>query len=172
LGLSYHTINGYVDFLAGAYLVRYLPPFQPNLRKRLTKRPKLYWRDSGLLHALLGVTHRDELLTQPWVGASWEGFVIEQILGELTALGKTFDAYYFRTSDGYEADLVLEYGDELWAIEVKLTSHPSPESIERLKRTAALIGADRAFLVSQSPRRAGTDRLGSLDLPEMLEQLQ
>ena len=80
LGLSYHTVNNYVDYLEGAFLVRRLPPYFANIRKRVIKRPKLYWRDTGLLHALLNVRDRDTLLNQPWVGASWEGFVIEQIL--------------------------------------------------------------------------------------------
>jgi len=83
LGLSYMTVNGYMDYLVGAFLVRRLPSYQTNLRKRLVKRPKYFWRDSGLLHALLNVSDADDLLNQPWVGASWEGFVIDQILGTL-----------------------------------------------------------------------------------------
>jgi predicted AAA+ superfamily ATPase len=171
LGLSYHTINDYADFLAGAFLIRRLSPFQPPSRKRLTKRAKLFWRDSGLLHALLGVTSRRDLLAKPWVGASWEGFVIEQCLGKLSALGKPFREHYFRTSDGYEADLVLELDGETWAIEVKLTSQPTTEMIERLKRTGALIGADRHFLLTQTTRRSGDDRVASLDLTSLLEML-
>ena len=67
LGLSYHTINSYLDYLVGAFLIRRLPPYQANIKKRLVKRPKVYWRDSGLLHALLNVTDDRALLSQPWV---------------------------------------------------------------------------------------------------------
>lgn len=99
LGQSYHTINGYLDYLEGAFLIRRLSPYQLNIRKRLVKRPKVYWRDSGLLHALLNVADARSLLAQPWVGARWEGYVIEQVLGELSSSGRQFEAYYFRTSD-------------------------------------------------------------------------
>ncbi len=112
LGLSYHTVNSHLDYLVGAFLIRRLLPYQANIRKRLVKSPKVYWRDSGLLHALLNVTDEDALLAQPWVGASWEGFVIEQTIGVLSATGRLFDPYYFRTSDGRELDLVLDMGKE------------------------------------------------------------
>ncbi len=99
LGLSYHTVNGYLDFLEGAFLIRHLLPFHANFKKRLVKRPKIYWRDSGVLHALLGVENQESLLKQPWVGASWEGYVVEQALGMLAALGIRYEAWYLRTSD-------------------------------------------------------------------------
>ena len=70
LALSYHTVNSYLDYLEGAFLVRRLDAYHANVRKRLTKRPKLYWRDSGLLHALMNVAGPDGLMHQPWVGAS------------------------------------------------------------------------------------------------------
>ena len=73
LGLSYHTVDRYLDHLEHAFLLRRLPAYHANVRKRLIKRPKVYWRDSGLLHALPGVESFDELLRQPWMGASWEG---------------------------------------------------------------------------------------------------
>ena len=101
LGLSYHTVNSYLDFLVGAFLIRRLPPYAANLGKRLVRSPKLYWRDSGLLHALLNVPDERTLLNQPWVGASWEGYVIEQIIGELAARGERVEPYFFRTSDGH-----------------------------------------------------------------------
>ena len=71
LALSYHTVNSYLDYLEGAFLVRRLPAYRANIRKRLVKRPKVYWRDTGLLHALLNVSDQAALLSQPWVGASW-----------------------------------------------------------------------------------------------------
>ena len=104
LALSYHTVNRYLDYLEGAFLIRRLPAYHANLRRRLVRRPKVYWRDSGLLHALLDVPDRDALLHQPWVGASWEGFVIDQVLGALQGTGCSIDAYHFRTSDRREID--------------------------------------------------------------------
>ena len=171
LGLSYHTINSYVDYLVGAFLMRRLPPYEANLGKRLVRSPKLYVRDSGLLHALLNVPDRSALLQQPWVGASWEGYVVEQILGELSARGVRVTPYFFRTSDGQEIDLVLDTGTERWAIEVKLTGSPSPADMEKLDRAADLIGATRRYLVSQTPRSAGTATRASCNLSGVMDRL-
>jgi hypothetical protein len=171
LGLSYHTVNRYLDCLEGAFLIRRLQPYHANIGKRLTKSPKVYWRDSGLLHALLNVPDSRALLVQPWVGASWEGFVIEQIIGALAARGKTFTPYFLRTSDGHEIDLVLDFGSERWAVEIKLTASPAPEDLARVDRTAALIGADRVFLVSQTARNAGGAERASVNLSGLLERL-
>jgi predicted AAA+ superfamily ATPase len=172
LGLSYHTVNDYLDYLEGAFLIRRLPAFQVNIRKRLVKSPKMYWRDTGLLHAWLNVNSRSALLAQPWVGASWEGFVIEQALGQLRALGTPFNAFYFRTSDRHELDLVLDFGQELWAAEVKLTASPSPEDMTRLNKTAAMIDARRCFLVSQTRESSGNGRRVSCNLSDFLAQLR
>jgi len=172
LGLSYQTVNTYLDYLEGAYLIRRLQPYQINLRKRLVKSPKVYWRDSGLLHALLNVSDESTLLAQPWVGASWEGHVIEQVLGQLKATGRSFDSYYFRTSDQYELDLVLDFGKALWAIEIKLTTSPGPEDMVRLDKTADLIDASRRFLISQTRRPGGNGRRVSCDLPTFLAHLR
>lgn len=171
LGVSYHTVNSYVDYLAGAFLVRRLPPFHANLKKRLVKSPKLYWRDSGILHALLNVADRRALLEQPWVGASWEGFVIEQIIGCLSARGRRCEPYHLRTSDNHEIDLVLDIEGELWAIEVKLTASPTAADMRRLNETAESIGATRRFLISQTRHPTGNENQGSGDLPWLLDML-
>lgn len=164
LGLSYHTVNSYVDYLAGAFLIRRLPPFHGNIQKRLVKSPKLYWRDSGLLHSLLNTANRESLLSQPWVGASWEGFVIEQILGHAASLGLRPNAHYLRTSDRHEIDLLLEMAGELWAFEMKLTASPDPSDLSRLDRLAESVGATRRFLVSHTAQPAGDDRRASANL--------
>lgn len=156
LGLSYATINSYMDYLESAFLVRRLQPFQANLKKRLVRRPRYYWRDTGLLHALLQVRDEDDLLNMPWVGASWEGFAIEQILGALSQGGRRVDPFFFRTSDRYEIDLLLELEGDLWAIEIKLTSAPSPNDFRRLDKSADLVGAGKRILVSQT-RNAFTE---------------
>ncbi|MCZ7625856.1 MAG: ATP-binding protein [Candidatus Methylomirabilis sp.] len=168
LGLSYHTVDGYLEYLTGAFLIRQLPPYHTNIRKRLIKRSKVYWRDCGLLHALLNVPDQRALLAQPWVGASWEGFVIEQVLGELSSRGRHVNAYHFRTADRYELDLVLDFGNELWAVEIKLTSGPTVEDMARLDSAADMIAASRRFLISQTRRPTGDKRRVSCDLPSFL----
>ena len=172
LGLSYHTVNSYLDYLVGAFLIRRLPPYRPNIRKRLVKSPKVYWRDSGLLHAQLNVPDERNLLGQPWVGASWEGFVIEQAIGVLSSVGRSFEAFYFRTSDRRELDLVLQLDGEVWALEVKLTASPGPADMDQLGKTADMIGASRRYLVSKTKRTTGDETRVSCNLPWLLERLQ
>jgi predicted AAA+ superfamily ATPase len=171
LGLSFKTVNSYLDYLAGAFLVRRLPPFQANIRKRLVKSPKVYWRDCGLLHALMNVPDERALLSQPWVGASYEGFVIEQAIGALTAAGRNFDAYYFRTNDRYELDMVLCFGKEICAVEIKLTASPGTADMARLDKTADMIKASRRFLVSKTNKTTGTGTRISCSLPALIEML-
>ncbi|MBI4430314.1 MAG: ATP-binding protein [Candidatus Omnitrophica bacterium] len=150
LGLSYHTVNHYLDYLENIYLILSLPPYHVNIRKRLVKSPKLYWRDSGLLHALLEISGKEALLSQPWAGASWEGWCINQILATLKTTGRNFDAHFFRTNDGHEIDLILKLSQGLWAFEFKLTSSPGLEDMKRLSSVADLIKADKCFLISKT----------------------
>ena len=133
MALDHKTILSHCDFLEGAFLIRRLQPYFTNIKKRLVKTPRILWRDSGLMHALMGVSDLDHLYRQPWLGHSWEGFVIEQTRQHAFAL-RTCEAtpYFFRTSDGYELDLVLDWGADRWAIEIKLTSNPSSSMIDRL----------------------------------------
>lgn len=172
LGLSYPTVNTYLDYLVGAFLIRRLQPYQANIRKRLVKSPKIFWRDTGLLHAVLNVSDERTLLAQPWVGASWEGFVVEQVLGVLSATGRHFDPWYFRTSDQYELDLLLDFGRERWAVEVKLSSAPTAGDMERLDRTADLVGASRRFLVSNTGKPSGDETRVSCNLSTFLDHLR
>jgi predicted AAA+ superfamily ATPase len=111
-----------------------LPPFEANLKKRLVKSPRVYWRDTGLLHALLGLRNNDDLFSAAWVGASWEGWVIEQIITTRRIRGERFQPYFFRSHDGLEVDLVIEKGGELELIEIKLTTAPSPEDFSALTK--------------------------------------
>lgn len=171
MSVNYQTAHRYADFVEGALVIRRLPSLQVDTPKRLVKAPKLMFRDSGLLHALLGITSMDALLSHPAVGASWESHVIEQCLGVLTARGVPHDAHHFRTSDGYEIDLVLDIGRERWAIEVKLTSDPSPHDLERLSRCAQMVKATRSFLVSRVSRDAGSGARVSCGLDRMLREL-
>ncbi|MBN2338271.1 MAG: ATP-binding protein [Acidobacteria bacterium] len=172
LGLDYKTVNSYVDYLVGAFLIRRLPAYQANVRKRLIRSPKVYWRDSGLLHAVMNVTDERASLVQPWIGKSWEGFVIEQILGAASMWGLHLEAYWFRTSDQYELDLVLDFGGELWAIEVKLTSSPGRADMDRLNFAADLIGARRRFLISKTSEVAGDELRASCNLGWFLKLMR
>lgn len=169
LGLTYHTVNGYLDFLEGAYLLRRLPPWTANIGKRITKAPKVYWRDSGLLHATLGIATRENLLRHPRVGASWEGFVIEQVLGCLTSRGKAHRAFSFRTSDQHELDLLIETAGELWAFEIKLTTAPSPHDLASLNKLADALGARRRVLVTQAAAHVQGGTTLSCNLAHLLE---
>lgn len=172
LGLSYHTVDGYLDYLEGAFLVRRLPAFSANIRKRLVKSPRVFWRDTGVLHALLGLRAGGDLLSQPWAGASWEGFVIEQALGSLQAHGRSFEASFLRTQDGAELDLIIDLDGVRWAAEVKLSARPSPADFAALNRKADLIGAARRVLVSRLPGVHGEGGRWSADLPGFLRLLE
>jgi uncharacterized protein len=168
IGLNDKTVSSYVEYLEGAFLIRLLRPFHTNIGKRLVRSPKVYWRDTGLLHALLNIPDRRSLLLHPSVGASWEGYCIEQTLGMLAARDRRCDPYWFRTSDGYEIDLVLDFGGERWAVEFKLSSSPSPGDLHRLDKTADMIGATHRYLVSNTRTSAGDGRRHSCDLTAFL----
>jgi len=172
LGVSYHTVNSYLDYLEEAYLIRRLQPYYINIRKRLVKSPKVFWRDSGLLHNLLGVPTMDDLLVQPWVGASWEGWVIEQILACLNILGLSFDGpYHLRTTDGHELDLVFRLGSVTYAIEIKLSSSPGTDDMKRLRKAAEIIGAEKQVLISRTVQPVENEAVMSTNLRGFLNHL-
>jgi len=124
LDLSVHTIKKYISFLEDAFLIRTIKPFHSNTKKRLVKSPKVYIRDSGVLHYLLGIEKKEQLYGNPRKGSSWEGFVIEQILPLLPPNRKV---YFFRTHDGAELDLVITKGDvPIAGIEIKFGSRIKP----------------------------------------------
>ena len=122
LGITAPTVNRYIDFLEGAFLVHRLPAFYVNTRKRLVKAPKIYIRDSGLLHQLSDVQNTLSLKGHPVVGSSWEGYIVEQVK-ELKPAG--VDLYYYRTQTGAEYDIVLARGvHPVACAEIKLTNAP------------------------------------------------
>ena len=171
MGVNYQTVTRYVDFIEGAFLLRRLPAFHVNLSKRLVKAPKIHWCDTGLLHATLGIDSDDALRHHPAVGASWESFVVEQALGTLAALGVPHSAFHFRTGDGYKLDLVIESGRERWAIDIKLTSDPSPHDLALLGMSASMVSATRAILVSQVATDAGDKRRLSCGIERFLGEI-
>jgi hypothetical protein len=124
VGVDAKTAASYIDLLVELLLVRRLSAWHANLGKRLVKSPKVYVRDSGILHALIGVGDRDSLLGHPLAGASWEGFVIDNLLA---AAPSGVSGHFYRTSGGAEIDLLLAWPDRsLWAVEIKRSLSPRP----------------------------------------------
>ena len=143
LGVSGRTIARYLDLMVDLFLVRRLAPWRANVGKRLTKSPKVYIRDSGIVHALLGLRSSDDVLGHPVVGGSWEGFVIESLLS--VASGDA-EASFYRTAGGAEIDLVLRLaGRGAWAIEVKRSLDPRPS--RGFHSACEDIGPERKFVV-------------------------
>ena len=122
LGLTYPTVNRYLELLEEAFLITRLYPFSHNIKKRLVKSPKVYIRDSGMLHSLASVTDFDQLQGNVLIGNSWEGYVVEQIK---QILPPNFDMYFYRTHNGAECDLVIVQGlKPVSAIEIKYSASP------------------------------------------------
>ena len=123
LGISVPTVQHYLDFLEQAFLIRRLPPYFINIGKRLVKSSKLYLRDSGMFHALTDIDSVEMLSGSLYVGASWEGYVVQQVIANLAYI---VQAYYYRTADGSELDLVLVRGGKpVVGLEIKYTNAPS-----------------------------------------------
>jgi predicted AAA+ superfamily ATPase len=164
LDVSSTTINRYVDYLQGAFMVRKLPPFYTNSRKRLVKTPKVYFRDSGMLHYLLDIPSSARLQLHPIIGNSWEGYVIEQIC---QLLPHRVTPYFYRTQDGSEMDLVLVKGDKpIACIEIKTTDAPSVSRGMRESK-ADLACKHNFIIVSGNPKSFNIDKdlciLGLMD---------
>jgi uncharacterized protein len=122
LGITAPTVGRYLEYMEGAFLVTRLQPWYSNTKKRLVKSPKIYIRDTGILHALVKTNNMNDLFGHPAVGASWESFVIEQIR---QLKHPTIDLYFYRTHQGSKADLVLVKGNKAMAcIEIKLSTAP------------------------------------------------
>jgi uncharacterized protein len=152
LGYSYHTIQNLLDLLEGYFLVRRLQPYHVNLGKRLVKSPKVYIRDSGVLHYLLGIRDVDGLITSPARGNSFEGFMIEQIvaLENLHTPGSGF--YFFRTHAGAEIDLLIDRGQARIGFEFKAGVAVTPEDCRHLEMGVTDKVIDRGVLVYNGTR--------------------
>jgi len=142
MGLSHTTIKHYVDIFHGTFMVRLLPPYFLNTKKRLIKSPKLYLRDTGILHALLNITSNEELFAHPVYGSSWEITVIENVLDKF----KDWDHSYYRTTKGAEVDLVLTKANQKIAIEIKTSS--SPKLSVGFWNALEDIGANEAYVIA------------------------
>jgi hypothetical protein len=146
LGVSEPTVKSWLDILSGAYMVRQVQPWHENLQKRQVKAPKIFIRDSGLLHALLS-QQGSEIQMNPKLGASWEGFVIEQIINRL----KTRDYYYWRTHAGLELDLLVMKNGKRLGFEIKYSE--TPKVTRSMHQIIEDLKLDQFFIVYQGKHR-------------------
>lgn len=170
LGVDGKTVARYLDLLVDLLLVRRLPPLHANIGKRLVKSPKVYVRDSGIVHALLGLDDREAVLGHPVAGGSWEGFVLENLLGAAPARIK---ASFYRTAAGAEIDLVLELpGGKLWAIEIKRGLAPKLD--KGFHHAREDLKPERSFLVysgeDRYPKGNGIEAIGVKELASVIAE--
>jgi len=152
LGVSQHTVRRYLDILTGTYMIRQLPPWHVNIKKRQVKSPKIYFRDTGLLNVFLGLQNEVDILRHPQCGFSWEGFVIEQLIRIL----EIDHPYFWATHQGAEIDLVFNKGGQMYGVEIKRQDAPrmSPSikhALEDLKleRIAVIYPGMRRYSIHQ-----------------------
>jgi hypothetical protein len=143
LGLSAPTVRSYLDLLTGAFVVRQLQPWFVNIGKRLVRAPKVYVRDSGILHRLLNLADQESLESHPKVGASWEGFVLEQLIDHLDVPEES--CHFWATHQGAELDLLVDRGGRLFGFEIKRTT--SPRLTPSMRSALASLGLERLDVI-------------------------
>lgn len=172
LGISYHSVQRYVDVLERTFLLRRLSPYFRNVGKRLTKAPKLYLRDTGLLHHLLNINSLAELESHPIRGASWETFVLEDVIRRERLRFPHSQCYFWRTQAGAEVDLVLDRGSERFAVEIKAGRGDKGQTIRILEQIRLDLDARAAWVIDQAdgvdPVRPAIERRGFIDSIEWL----
>jgi predicted AAA+ superfamily ATPase len=172
LGISYHTVQRYIDILEQTFLVRRLPSYFRNVGKRLTKAPKVYLRDTGLLHHLLNINSHADLESHPIRGASWETLVLEDLIRRERLRFPHTQPYFWRTQAGAEVDLVLDRGSERVAIEIKVGRGDKVRTVRALEQAAHDIGTGTAWILDQGdgnePLRPRLQRRGWVDSLEWL----
>jgi hypothetical protein len=171
LGVDGKTVASYLDLLADLLLVRRLAPWHANVGKRLVKSPRIYVRDSGIAHSLLGITSMEDLLGHPIAGASWEGFVIETLIA---AAPQGTKASFYRTAAGAEVDLALTLpGGRVWAVEIQRSLTPRAEKGFHVARQD--LDPERAYVVYPGseayPLGEGIIAVGLQDLGRELARL-
>lgn len=147
MGVSESTTRRYLDLLSDAFMVRQLQPWHANIRKRQVKSPKIYIQDSGLLHQLLGITSERDLLTHPKIGASWEGYVIEEVLSSV----RPDDAWFWATHQGAEIDLLLRKNGRMVGVECKRTD--APRITPSIRTALADLNLDEVIVVYPGDKR-------------------
>ena len=158
LTVSPHTVNDHLDVLESAFMIRRLPPFFANVQKRLTKAPKLYVRDTGLLHFLAGLRTPRELLTWPRRGQSFEGLVVEEVLALAAERIVRPEASFWRTQAGAEVDLLVRDGRRLTPIEIKLSSSVDHRAVAGLRRCMQDLGLGRGWVIANVSERRSIAR--------------
>ena len=171
LGVDGKTVARYLDLLVDLLLVRRLPPLHANVGKRLVKSPRVFVRDSGIVHALLGLDDREAVLGHPVAGGSWEGYVIENLL---SAAPERTCAYFYRTAAGAEIDLVLELpGGRRWAVEIKRGLAPKLE--KGFHHAREDLEPERSFIVysgtERYPKAEGVEVIGLRELATTLADI-
>lgn len=142
LGLTHPTIKRYIDLLEQTFIVRTIPPFEINIKKRLVKSPKVFVRDSGVLHQLLAISNFNSLLGHPIFGSSWEGIVLENIIVNRPS----WDYFFYRTATGDEIDLVLKKGNQVIAIECKASD--APKVTKGFYRSLEVIKPNKTYIIA------------------------
>lgn len=170
LEVSHTTIKSYLDILTDFYMVRQIQPWYGNSKKRLIKSPKIYIRDTGILHKLLNISDFESLLGHPVVGFSWEGFVAENIIVNLS---DKWRYSYYRTTSQTEIDLVLEGPrNEVWAIEIKRSAAPTLKN--RFHTACDDIGATKKFVIysglERYPLTANTEAIGLIEFLNLIRE--
>jgi uncharacterized protein len=147
LSVSSHTIDANLDVLASSFMIRRLPPYFANVQKRLTKAPKIYIRDSGLLHFLAGLRRPAELDSWSRRGASFEGLVIEELAALAAARDVRPELFFWRTAAGAEVDLLISIGQQLWPFEIKVGATVDARDLAGLRGCMSDLGLERGFVV-------------------------
>jgi predicted AAA+ superfamily ATPase len=143
LGVTHKTAQRYLDILTGAFMLRVLPSWSENVGKRVRKAPKIYFRDSGLFHSLQAVRSLSELHAHPKLGASWEGFAVEQVLRALRATPD--ETFHWGTHAGAELDLLLVRGGRRWGFEFKYAD--APRTTKSMRAAIESLRLDRLFVI-------------------------
>ena len=147
MGTSYHSVNRYTDILEQTFLIRKLPPYFANIGKRLVKSPKVYFRDTGLLHYFLNIHSESTLSTHPARGESWEAFIIEELITAFSLYVPGSQACYWRTATGVEVDLMIIQDERLIPFEVKLHTSPDQAAAKSLVSCMSDLDLEQAYLV-------------------------
>ncbi|VAW60645.1 Uncharacterized protein Rv2008c/MT2064 [hydrothermal vent metagenome] len=168
MGVSESTTRRYLDLLSDAFMVRQLQPWHANIRKRQVKSPKIYIHDSGLLHQLLGISNERDLLTHPKIGASWEGYVIEEVLSAV----QPDDAWFWATHQGAEIDLLLRKNGQMVGVECKRSD--APRMTPSIRTALSDLKLDKIIVVYPGDKRFSlSDQVEAMPLKDLasIEQL-
>ena len=172
LGVNYHTVNRYVEILEESFLMRRLSPYFVNIGKRLVKSPKIYLRDTGLLHHFLGISSAEILAEHPKRGASWEGFVVEQAISFVSLQHPEAQYFFWKTATGQEVDLLIKVGKTILPIEIKTQGSPRKSDVKGLVACLEDLRLREGYVVRpQGETYSLGDGIRVVTLEELLKKL-